>query len=758
MLVERLNALRTRLDALGRGQAPAFGLVDRARLLFIRDDGVLQFEALRALDADLDLVGVHTVADARLLRELGRAKGRVGQISEGLTERAAHSLEEFEQALDEVERLVFHGTAQPGLVGTVEVDFRRLARIVKVALVFGEAGTPVPFEVFAEPGRTPQAAPPSARLAVAEFLAQRSRENVDDSVQKRRDLDMAHELLLRMSADATHDRERLKRVRLEVASARDRARSAAGVRSLLELARHVRHVARRDPRTAYRSMRAFYERAVEAGDTEAAALGAKAVAALLPSGAGLKAAVDRSEARRRLGWREPSTPPTPEAPLPAGGRTGLDDKVADSLAELAFSLGHDELDALQLAAGTARLFDIDDALGEEYVEAELKATRPVQRRVPYPTQLMSYEFTHSLDDLNHFVVSNPQSLLLDLASGQQMVRAYLEEEPPPKPKRMKKTAVRVYVLDASGSMFGARARFRDAILIAELNAIRVKARAGLPFDPLYYCFFNDSPTDLNRVDTGAHATHQITRLFAESPAEGQTDISLALMSAFESIGQAQGRDPYLARATVVLVTDGEDGIDLELVRRTRKPFSVLDISLSFISLGEENADLKSLVLEQRQGGGRAFYHHLSDAEITAARSDFDSAWRTLLPDEVEPSGAALERLLPHLEALEALALGRAVKPSVQSAAQFDTLFPEAPPPGRAPAPTVARLVDVLEAIGEAAALAPIDARAAEAVALLTHLLALYGLTLPRYLEALGADSEPLRSARAHVRLVCRPLR
>jgi hypothetical protein len=179
-----------------------------------------------------------------------------------------------------------------------------------------------------------------------------------------------------------------------------------------------------------------------------------------------------------------------------------------------------------------------------------------------------------------------------------------------------KTAVRVYVLDASGSMHGARARFRDAILIAELNAIRVKARQNVPFDPLYFSFFNDTPTGLTRVESGQDATRHIEKLFRVSPAEGQTDITLAVMSAFDSIRLAQGRDPYLARATVVLVTDGEDGVDRELIRKTRKPFEGLDIALSFISLGEENQDLKSLVLEQRGLGGRAFYHHLSDQEIT----------------------------------------------------------------------------------------------------------------------------------------------
>jgi hypothetical protein len=277
----------------------------------------------------------------------------------------------------------------------------------------------------------------------------------------------------------------------------------------------------------------------------------------------------------------------------------------------------------------------------------------------------------------------------------------------------------------------------------------------VPFDPLYFSFFNDTPSRLARVDTGQEATRQIEALFRTSPAEGQTDITLALMSAFDSIRLAQGRDPYLARATVVLVTDGEDGVDLELIRKTRKPFEGLEFALSFISLGEENPDLKSLVLDQRAEGGRAFYHHLSDQEIKLARTDFDSAWRTLMPADVTPGPEALEQLLPHLEALEALAAGRTVRPPQRLELQFETFFP-ANPALTKPGAGAQRVADILDAVAEAAALAPMESRAGEAVALLVHLLGLYAISTQRYLEQVGADLPALVAARKRVRLVCRP--
>lgn len=752
MLAERFNALRARLDVLGSGGTPALGLLDRARAILLRDDGRVEVAALRELDQALDRAGVHTAADARLLRDLSQGRGRLAELARGLTARAEQALDQYERALHEVERLAVTGLSTAGLVTALEADFRRLARIVKVAAVFAAPSqAPAAFELLPAPPAEPEAAPAHPRLAVAEFFATRARQNVADTAQKRRDVDLAHELLLRMSADAKQDRDRVRRLRIEVAAARDRVRSAPVVRSLPDLVRHVRHAARKDQRTAFRSLRALYDRAVEAGDAALAEAAGRAVESLLPERAAVLRGLAEAEARKLVGLRE--LPRFED--LPAGGRRG-DNRESDVLAQLAFDLDDDKHRALELAAGCARFFDVEDTLSEEYAEAALESARPRQRRVPYPTQLMTFEHTSSLDEVHNFVVSHPGTLVLDLASNRQLVRSYLEEEAPPRPRRVKKTAVRVYVLDASGSMHGARARFRDATLIAELNAIRVKARLGLPFDPLYFSFFNDSPTELQRVDSGEDATRQIERLFASSPAEGQTDITLALGAAFESIRNARGKDPYLARATVVLITDGEDGVDLELIRRSRRPFEELDIALSFISLGEENQDLKSIVLEQRSAGARAFYHHLSDAEIALARTEFDSAWRTLLPQDAPPTPDALERLLPHLEALDAIARGRPPAAPPPGTGQFDTLFPEAPPPARAPAPLVSRLADVLEAIAEAASLAPADARAADAVALLTHLLKLYDVTLPAYLEAVGAPHEPLQAALGRVRLLCRP--
>jgi hypothetical protein len=763
MLAPRLTELRLRLDSLQQGTARPSGMVGWALGLMAPGDVDLSSPTIAALDRELDRVGVHTLADAHLLRSLGVRKGRAGQLAEALQERAREALEEFEARMRTVERARRAGEMPPGARTTLERAFVQLARVVKVADVFAASpgAQPPPFEILPRRNHAWQGrAPGSARMAVAEFFAVRARENVDDVIQKRRDLDLAHEMLLRLGSD--HDRDRGVVLRREVAEARDRTRATPNVRSLHELVKHVRHTARRSPGEAYHSLKGLYERALEAGDTQIAAAARSALEPMLPMGGRTRSMVEQAERQELTRWFG-EKPRLEDGEVDEGLQEQEQKKshADDLLADLAFSLDPEQLAAFELAAGCARYFDVEDSLSEEIVQVNTQALRPIRKRVPYPTQMMNFETTGSLHEVHNFVVSDPRMIVYDMAANRQMVRAYLEEEPPPQPKKMKRTAVRVYVLDASGSMHGARARFRDAILIAELNNLRAKVRQGLPFDPLYFSFFNDSPTELSRVDTAAEATRQIEKLFRHSPAEGQTDITLALMAAFDSIRAAQGRDPYLARATVVLITDGEDRVDMELIRRTRAPMDSLNIALSFISLGEENSDLKSVVQEQRAQGARAFYHHLSDEEIQWARTEFDAPWRTLLPHDAPDTPDNLDALWPHLEALEAMASKRrAVTATVAVEASFDALFPETPaqPPTREAVgkDVLARVADILDAISEAASLAPADRRATESVMLLQHLLGIYQLTPARYLAALAAGGKALQDNLARVRLLCRP--
>jgi len=743
--------LRARLDALAAGRGPRASALGVAWFQLTAGAEAPGLEALEALDHALDRVGVHTSADAQLLRTLAVQKGRVADLKSGLARRAEEACEHFSRHLRWLEGAQAAQRLPPGALTQAEHAFPKLARVAKLADCFA-AAAPQPFSLEPSNGSASGAAPADAtprrpsepRMAVALFLAARARANATDAPQKRRDLDRAHELLLRMGRQL--DREAFHKLRLEVTAARESLREERPPASLTETLKEVRSAASRDPGRAWSLMRGLYARAVEAQDAPLAQAAHQALAPLI----------------REAGSAAPRAGVTLEAPAEAETKT-----AEEKLLGVAFKLDDGKRALFDLAAGCARYFDVEDTLSEEVVAQELRKARQGPRRVPYPTQSLVIDTTNAFDELGNFVISDPRSILYDVASGRQLVRAYVTDEPPPERKKMKRTAVRVYVCDASGSMQGARARFRDAIVLAELANLRRKALAGEPFDPIYFTFFNDQPRELARVDNAHAANRHLRRLFQESPAEGQTDITLALTAAFDSIRTARGTDPYLARATVVLVTDGEDRVELELLRKERAPMDGLHIALSFISLGEENPDLRALAEEERSAGVRAFYHHLSDAEIASAPTDFDARFRTLLPQEVTPSPEALEGLLANLEQLDQLAQGKAAERDARSRpeASFDALFPlltsedaafeDAASEDLSPE-DCARVADLLDAVAEAASLALADERARECVTLLEHLLGLYEIPLPRYLELLATRDARVEAALDRVRLLGRP--
>ena len=746
MLPGMLEALRARLDVLREGKVPTLGFWEKARF---RGSERPSLQELDALDAELDRVGIHTAPDAELLRGLKLEKGRAAALARGLAERAERVLRAFDAQLRWLELERARNLPPTGDRAAIERAYVKLARVVRVADIFSRPLTspPVPFQLL-DPQRSETPAPQSARVATAQFFAARARRNAEDVVQKRRDLDVAQELLLRMGFD--RDRSAVRQLRSEVAARREEARAAPQVRSVEELVRAVRRDARRQPGMAYQAFRGLYIRALEAENGQLAEAAGKLLSSLAPKQELLRHHIENEHEREAEAWLGDDR-------KPASG-----DPALESLTDLAFDLTGDARETFELAAGCARYFDVEDVLGEEVTELDLGVVRAAPIRVPYPTQTMTFETTGSLSELHNFVLDDPRMLLYDLASSRQRVRSYLQDAPPPRRQRKRRTAVRVYVCDASGSMQGARARFRDALILAELNNLRRKVQRGEPFDPLYFSFFNDTPTQLARVDTAAEASRQMEKLFEDSPAEGLTNITLALMAAFDSIHAAQGKDPYLARATVVLVTDGEDRVDMEVLRKTRAPVESLDIALSFISLGEENKDLRSLVDEQRQLGGRAFYSHLSDAEIASARTDFDSRYRTLWPESLPLTPSAWEGLKSPLEALERVARGRPAGKVPRTAASFDAFFPAVtpkPPADPGVRRSADRVEDILAAIAEAAPLTGSEERARESVTLAEHLLKVYEIPIQDYLGVLGLGTgvPGVQRALERVRLVAEPL-
>ncbi len=745
MLLDDLMDLRARLDLLAAGTPRAPGLFQRAAQAAEAPDELL------ALDRGLDRAGVFTLADARLLVHLTRERAKGTAEVRGLRRRARRAVAEVSALLCREERRGRGaGPPPPSTLADLEDHWARLARVVKVADLLADPERPREGATALLPTPRAERAPPQdARVAAAEYLLGRARASPLDEAQKRRALEGAHELLLRVGSEL--DRARTLEVRAEVG--RERA-ALARAPAKGPLARLDQALRQGDGRTAWATSLDLYRDSVATRDAPLASASREVLAQLEPSvTGGLPRAVSEDRARRFLD---------------AAGEGAIAFHVGerrdrDGLAALALQLSGDDWEVFDLALEAGRFFDVEEGAEEESLE-ELPYAAPARLvPVPYPGPVQTMDLARSISQLRQFVITDPRLVLYDLASNRQLVHSWLAPEGSGALSRKHGTgAVRVYVCDASGSMRGARARFRDAVLIAELNNLSVRESQGRPCVPLYFSFFTDHPAELERVDNGDAALRVVSGLFRESPAEGRTDITFALESAFAAIRDARGRDPDLARATVVLVTDGEDRVDLSRVWSAKAPLGEIEATLSFISLGAENRDLKELVLQQREAGRRAFYYHLDDEAISGGRALFDCGLRTLLP-ELPPVALRPDdpRVRSAVDALLALGAERQkggvsqASPALRFSACF-TLQPAVP--GRAPpAADVERVSDLLAAVAETVALAPAEVRTAEAVGVLEHLQQVYGLRGERWALALTALPERGMQALEKIRLLGAPV-
>jgi uncharacterized protein YegL len=760
VLLDDLLCLRKRLDRLSGAVGLKAALADRLG----GSGSPPECRELVELDRGLDRAGVHTLADARLLAHLARSRAKGFSEARGLVRRASRATKEFEAQLSHEEREARRrGSDSAAATARLEDLWARLARVVKVADLFSR-GEPERDELcrLLPTPVSPDSPPQSARVAAAEYLLDRGRASALDEAQKRRALDQAHEILLRVGSEI--DRERARRVRTEVA--KDRAALSAphaqggspGPGGPDAVGRLASSCHQGDGRGAWTAAYGLFRDAVHSKDSALATAARTVLERLEPKvvgGVPQAIADDRAHVFMDSAGEEGAIAVQISERYRKTGE--------DPLAALALDLEREEWGVFDLALGAGRFFDAEEDSGEGTYEESPYAAPARLVPVPYPGPVQTMDLAQSIADLRQFVITDPRSILYDLASNRQLKHSWLAPEGGGNLTRKRGTgAVRVYVCDASGSMRGPRARFRDAVLIAELNNLSVRQARGQPCVPVYFTFFTDHPATLERVDNADAALRVLTDLFRESPAEGRTDITYALESAFAAIRDARGEDADLARATVVLVTDGEDRVDLQRLWAAKAPVGEIEITLNFVSLGVENGDLKELVLQQRSAGRRAFYYHLSDEEVAGGRALFDCGLRTLLPAlpevALKPDDPEVKAAIDALAALASERRRAPAAPEASPAVRFEGYFQAQPAvPGRAPPPgDVETVCDLLEAVGEALSLAPPDVRAAEGVQLFEHLLALYGLSGPRRVLAMSAL--PPRGAQAleKIRLIAAP--
>jgi len=303
-------------------------------------------------------------------------------------------------------------------------------------------------------------------------------------------------------------------------------------------------------------------------------------------------------------------------------------------------------------------FEVGGALSPVRVtEVELRA-----RAVSHPTQDLALLPAETVSDLPGAVIEDPRTILLALAQGRLLTRKYRVIDAIPRRRTIMVGEVRVYVLDGSGSMHltrrgsspGARARMRDAILLAELAALRERY-----LDPrrttrvtLFYRFFDDHLGPITRVASADEAVSAMADVVGKVRLGG-TDIQAALLASFEQLREERASDPDLARAQIVLVTDGQSAVDEQALVAAREAVGDLPIGVSVIALGEENPALRGLVARQRAQGERAFYHFIDDDTLyRTAGGEIDSGHPIHLPgvahdDRMTPAehAAELEKLL-----------------------------------------------------------------------------------------------------------------
>lgn len=495
------------------------------------------------------------------------------------------------------------------------------------------AGAPRDSRRRAEDARTSDPDPQAAsrrllelQLAAIDRVMDAARDEIDDLERRRRLLEGARRLLFDASAALPTDGE--GRVAREQAIARgiilvDRA-EAAGLSARVGLAHQAKQALRRGDRERLHA-------ALLALDGFARGRGDDARLPLL----------DRALERVAQG----STPADPARSRERGLEKQLGARVLDAVrlsvergrlryqAEAASPAADRELVKLALDYLTpGSLEPLGNALlsvdGCFEVGSALSPTRVVElerhaRLVPYPTRELLLDLARGPEDLQTAVLSDPRSLLLDLAAGKLLTRRYVEHALRPVTRKRLVGEARVYLLDASTSMLdgapdGVRARVRDAILLAELaTTLRRLEEPGREVRlSLHYRWFTKRLGPIHAVRTSGEALAALGEVMS-TVRKGGTDIEAALLSSFELIREAKDRDPELARASIVLVTDGEAPVDAARVLEARERVGDVAIAVSVIALGEENPVLRELVARQRARGERVFYRHVADAELGA---------------------------------------------------------------------------------------------------------------------------------------------
>lgn len=435
--------------------------------------------------------------------------------------------------------------------------------------------------------------------------------------RRRRLLDSARQLLLETSAALELDPEGVQS-RLEAIAEqinrinRVQATGLAGDVALIHQARRAMSRGERDKMFA--ALTELRRCAAAAGDSEIAGITTTAIDQLRGGVHGdfrdhsLQRSAEQVFGERVLdavgkGYRRGRA----RAPDPSQGATDVDRWLAQQV-QKHYAPGKERA-TLAHALTVDGCFEVGGVLSPVRVRE-----RFIQRRmVPFPTEQLELVKARGPRDIPSAIISDPRTIIMDLATGRLLARRYVREEVATRPRTLMQGEVRIYVLDGSSSMLGPRARMRDSIMVAELATLlrRLENPTENTRVVLYYRYFNAFMGPLTRVDSPGGVIEAIADVTG-TPRTGDTDIQTALISSLELIAKAQQEDSDLARAQIVLVTDGVAPLYEDQIIKARRALGDLPVGISVIALGIENEALRQLVAHQRANNERAFYHFLPD--------------------------------------------------------------------------------------------------------------------------------------------------
>lgn len=501
-----------------------------------------------------------------------------------------------------------------------------------------------------------------APVALVDALLDAARSESDHLGRKRRLIEVARRNLLEASAafdldpSAVAHRQEWMAREIQAIDAFQASGVAPDV-GLLHQAR--RAVSRGDRETAAAALRALDGVASARGDLELGRITGQALTSMGARRSDRDPTARRSQmaslARRALGADV-------ERAIASGYASARDDLVerigrAKGLVRENLESSRDHVEAEAALEQLLTTFGVDGAVdvgGATTPMRVLEETRTL-RAVRYPTDQMVLLPARSPAEVVDAVILDPRAILVHLAAGKLLSRRWVAEEVRRRERVKLATEVRVYLLDGSTSMMGPRARMRDAVLLAELVTLRARLLDAERFyDPvLYYRYFTKKPWDTRRVATPAGCLAAVSEVVSQVKI-GETDIERALLASFRQIRESQHEDPRLGRASVVLITDGEADLDLDVVWAARQAVGDLPVRINIVALGEENAALQSLAARQRARGEEVFYQFLSDDFLESVLAGYPDrqSYEWLPPAAPEELDDELGSLLDELHGLD----------------------------------------------------------------------------------------------------------